>query len=337
MKFRSSVLKYIFLPASCFFLLASSLHAQVAPIIPGGLEISASSNAPVPGQKVTLTAQSYITDIRGAMVTWTVNGKVVKKGVGENILEVTAPALGGKLTIVVNASTPEHPKLENTIVVSSGSIDLINEPDGYVTPFFRGKISNMYQNSLKIVAVPHLADASGKEYDPKNLVYEWKKNDIVIQDQSGYGRQYVTIQGDLVPRPYDISVSVSSRDGGAKGSVLETVSFGTPFTRFYVDDPLYGTLLNKSVGETLRIGKEREVRIQAAPFGFNTSDTETGLTSTWFVNGTSRPELAGRSSIILRSPEESSGRSQVELKLQSVKQLLQQNRTGFGVLFNNPQ
>jgi hypothetical protein len=73
-----------------FFLIFFSFNvqAQGVPVAGGGIDLSASSDSPVPGQKVTITARSYSIDINSANITWTSGGKVLQKGVGLTSLEI---------------------------------------------------------------------------------------------------------------------------------------------------------------------------------------------------------------------------------------------------------
>jgi hypothetical protein len=202
-------------------------------------------------------------------ITWTVNGKTAQSGYGLTTLDVTAPAMGKKLSVSVTAISSGGVALSNTIAVTSGSVDMIVETNGYTPPFYKGKLPIVYQNSVTVVAMPHLSDASGAEYDPKTLIYQWKKDNQLLQDQSGYGKQSVTLVGNIVPRPYDLSVTVSTRNNSAQAVGIMSVTAGSPAISFYVNDPLYGPMFNRSVLNTVRIGTNKEVGILAVPYGFN--------------------------------------------------------------------
>ncbi len=226
--------------------------------------------------------------------------------------------------------------MNNSITIGSGSIDMILEPDGYVPPFFTGKVPVAYQNSVKIVAVPHLANSAGVEYDPQTLVYQWQENDSVLQDQSGYGKQSIVIPGNIVPRPYNITVTVSARDGSAQGMGITSVTPGALGNMaFYDNDPLYGPLYNHALGSTVYVGAQRELGVLAVPYGFNLPSSGIGgLTWSWLVNGTEHPELAGNDIVTLRAPEGSSGSSDIETDVTNSQKILQQGNAALSVLFS---
>ena len=317
--------------------LGLTVHAQGLPTTIGGLELTPSTQNPVPGQTVTIKARSFSTNIDSANITWKINGKVEKSGIGATDLEVSAPALGKKLNIIVSAVTNSG-TITNSIVIGSGAVDMIVETDGYVPPLFKGKIPVVYQNNIKIVAIPHIADSAGAEYDPKTLVYQWKKNDTVLESQSGYGKQSVVIAGDPVPRPFDVTVTVSNRANNAGAMGIISIGYQTPFIGLYVDDPLYGPLFNVAIGNSLNIGSQKETGVISVPFGFNISDRNlSNLTLTWLINNNQYPELDAHQSIVLRAPNNTSGTSNVNLTIQNNEQILQGGQRGFSAVFSETQ
>ncbi|MEK7609907.1 MAG: hypothetical protein AAB470_02185 [Patescibacteria group bacterium] len=317
-----------------FFLFTSITSAQV-PISVGGLELTASSDNPVPGQTVTITARSYIVDINTAKISWIINGKTEQNATGATTLKVVAPDLGKKLNVDVSATTPEGRNIKASIVVGSGSIDIIVETSGYTHPFFKGKIPPVYQNTVKIVAIPHIANSSGVEYDPKNLVYQWKKNDRVIEDQSGYGKQALILTGEIVPRPYDISVTAWPRDIEARAQGYINIAVGGPSINFYINDPLYGPLFNRVIGDVIRIGSQKETGVLAVPFGFDKPVNGIGnLTYSWLINGLQDSGLSKNESLVLRAPDNSSGSSNIQLDIRNPDKILQGESGGFSASFS---
>ncbi|MDE2038325.1 MAG: hypothetical protein KGI69_03870, partial [Patescibacteria group bacterium] len=300
----------------------------------GGLELTASIDDPAPGQNVTITAQSYASDINAASISWTANGKALSKGVGDTSVTVQAPPLGSHTVIGVTAVTSDGQTFNATMTIGSGSVDLIAEPSGYIPPFFPGKLPASYQNSVKFVAIPHIADKTGKEYDPSSLVYQWKQNDTVLQSQSGYGKQSIVILGSLVPRTYTITVVASTRSGTAQAMGIMSVPLYGPSVAFYRDDPLYGPLLNKAIGSILYIGSQREAGILAVPYGFDVPSSGIGgLNLSWLINDAAHPELAGNDSVTLRAPDGNAGSSAIELDVNNPVDILQQAKASFVASF----
>jgi hypothetical protein len=311
-------------------------HAQSLPAGITSITLNTSSNNPAPGQTVTVTAASYSFDINSATIIWMIGDKQIQKGIGVTTLDVLAPPLGKKTTVNVTAITPSGGNFSNSVTIGSGSIDMIMETDGYTPPFFMGKTPLVYQNNVTVIAMPHLANSSGKEYDPATLIYRWKKDDgTVLQSQSCYGKQAITMAGSLVPRPYYLLVTATSRDGSAQGESLIQIAPQAPSITFYADDPLYGPLWNKAIGNTLFIGAQKEARAFAALFGFNLLTGSSGTPALeWTINGASHPELSASQSIVMRAPDGVSGTSNISLNARGVKDILQGASGAFNVTFN---
>ena len=259
---------------------------------------------------------------------------MVQKGLGLTTLDVQAPALGKKSTITISAISSNGAVFSNSVTLGSGSIDMITETDGYVPPSFKGKVPFVFQNNITLIAMPHLANSSGQEFDPKTLVYSWEKDDgTAYQSQSGYGKQSLTLTGDIIPRPYYVTVTVSTRDGSAQAEAVAYISGQSPYIDFYSNDLLYGPLYNRMLGATINIGSQKEADVIASLFGFNIPTNSSDFPFTWLVNNVEHPELAGSKSIALRSPDGVSGSSNVQLNVQNNQKILQSARAGFSVAF----
>lgn len=327
---------FLLFSLSFFIFQFGSVHAQGVPVGANSLELTASTDSPAPDQKVSVRARSYTIDIDSANITWSVNGKIVQKGIGLTSYEVTAPALGKETTVTVQAISSDGITVSKSISIISGSIDLIVESNGHTPPMFSGKLPISYQNTINIIAIPHLADSKGVEYDPKNLVYEWKRNSRTVEDESGFGKQSFNLTGEIVPRDVTITVTASTRDGKKKVSGYINVSYTSPSLNFYVDDPLYGPLYNKILDENIIIGKEKEVSVIMEPYGFNKPTNGLGnLDLTWMINNYEKPELSKNQSVTLRAPENTSGTSNIELSIKNKKDILQSASANFTIKFNS--
>ncbi|MCX6715548.1 MAG: hypothetical protein NT077_00855 [Candidatus Taylorbacteria bacterium] len=314
---------------------ASFAQAQGIPNTIGGLELTPSISNPSPGQSVTITVRSYSVDINSATLTWTADGKTLETGIGSTVVTVKAPALGKKLTVNVTAVMPDGTSFRNELILTSGSIDMIIETNGYRPTTFLGKLPVVYQNTVKIVAVPHLANSSGTEYDPKTLLYKWDQNGNAMEDLSGYGKQSVSIPGTLIPRPYVMSVTVLTRDENAQGVGYISVTPGSPSLVFYKNDPLYGPLYNNAIMNTMYLGSQRETGVLAVPYGFNAPASGLGnLSLTWFINGGEHPELSSNQSVTLRAPDASAGSSNIQLNIANGKDILQKASASFQAVFS---
>ncbi|MDP3962821.1 MAG: hypothetical protein Q8Q03_03075 [bacterium] len=310
-----------------FLLPLLSIHAQI-PSSLDGVEISASPAIPNPGQEVRISLESYSTDLNSASITWIVNGKSYASGTGLLFINITAPSIGKGTDITASIRTTEGREVRKSVSLKSGSVDMIWESDGYVPPFYKGKSSFAYENALRIVAVPHLSANGNSEIDPKTLVYKWKKNDKVILDQSGYGR-YTLLVKEEIPRPIDIEVEVSTKDGSRKAVSSIRLEPGDPSISFYEESPLYGVMYNKSIINRVRLSNQ-EITIRAVPYTFSPST----LGYLWSINNLERKDLSTNQSITLRTKGDSEGSSSIALEIRSAKNILQGARSAVSVSFS---
>lgn len=327
---------FFFLLISAFLL--STFHFSLAraqvPASIDGIDITINPSNPTPGGNVDITLQDYLSDISAANITWMVNGQKVTAGIGKNDITITAPALGKNSNVTILIHTQDGKDIQKSVTIKSGSVDMVWESRGYAPPLYQGKQNFAYENSVKIIAMPHLANSSGVEIDPTTLVYNWKQDSTVLQDQSGYGKQAITISGSVIPRPTTIYVDVSTRDSSETASGVITLQAGSPSVVFYKDDPLYGVLYNIALGSQA-IFSNQEITLLAAPFSFNMpSLTRNNLQYTWNINGADQNNLSSNRSATLRVQDTSSDASYpVQLQLQNTAQILQGASNAVTVMF----
>lgn len=316
-----------------FFLLPLISSAQIPSSI-DGIEINITPELPAPGQTVTVSVESFSTDLNAASIVWVISGKNFAKGVGTKSIDFPAPALGKTTTVLVVIMTVEGREVRKTTTLKSGGVDLIWESAGFVPPFYKGKSFFAYENQVKITAIPHLAGTTATELDPKTLVYKWTENDKVIQDQSGYGKQTLTIQ-ENIPRPLKIQVEVGTANGTSKAIGRMTLAPGDPSISFYEENPLYGVLYNKTLTNRVRLINQ-EITIRAVPYTFNTSK-QSPLIYNWSVNNLERGDLSTNESVTLRTKGDVVGTSNVSLRIRNENNILQGAESTVNVEFSKKQ
>ncbi len=337
-RYSSIIVITVLLVSGIFTLFTSKIsHAQALPVTIQALQVSASPENPAPGDSVKISVISYAIDINSATITWSVNGKVTSKGVGLTSITVTSPKLGKVMDIQVSAVTPQGQQHSQTFFLKSGDIDFIIESSGYVPPFFLGKMPVVYQNTVRVVALPHLANSSGVEYDPASLVYKWEKGTgAVLQSQSGFGKNYIDMTSSLIPRPYSLTVTATTKDGAASTKSSVSVNPQSPKLAFYINDQLYGPLYNEAIGGKMRLGSQKELSVIAVPYGFDKMLNGVNiLTYNWLINNDSSSDLSSNDIIVMRTPDNTSGTSNISLAIESPKYILENANGGFSVTFNN--
>ncbi len=303
-----------------------SVHAQ-APSSLDGVEISANPSNPNPGEDVSVALESYSTDLNSASIVWIVGGKNYAQGVGLKSVSIPAPALGKTTQVSVVIKTIEGKEVRKIISIKSGSVDIVWESEGYTPPFYKGKALYAYENPIRLIAVPHLAGSNETELDPRTLVYKWKANDKVIQDQSGYGKRVLSIKEEI-PRPLEIEIEVTTANGSQKGFANLRLEPADPSISFYEDNPLYGVLYNKAIVDRFSLSNQ-EISIRAVPYTFNLSS----LKYLWSINNLERNDLSTNQSITLRTKGDSEGSSSIALEIRNVSDILQGAKNSITVFF----
>lgn len=329
-------LRYIFIILIFFLSFSSSVHeveAQTSlPSSIDGVTISADITSPAPGQNVQVTVESYNTDLNRANITWLENSKTVQTGIGKKTLTVAAPNPGKELKVTATITTVEGRTVNKTISIVSGDIEIIIEPDAYTPLFFKGKPPYIYNQNLKIIAMPHLVTKGGVSIDPSKLVYKWKRDYNVLGDQSGYGAQVLFYKSGVVPRPVSITVEVSSLDEGILGEKTVNLEAIDGSVLFYEEDPLYGVMYNTAVGDRFNL-KQQEVQFFAVPFGFNREHSDQ-ITYAWSVNNMENPDLGSKRTLTLRAKNGVEGSSIIGLDVRNGYDILQGAKASFTAYFS---
>lgn len=210
-------------------------HAQSSPI---DLAITAVPNNPLPSQAVTLTAQSFSTDLSQATMTWSYNGKTVATGKGRTTITVTAPGGGQTGTISASASGGFDTAV-TSIILRPASVDLLWEgADSYTAPFYKGLPLPSTGGVVRVQAVPSISA-------PRQLSFMWKRNGEALQSASGNGKSSLLFRHDDLINSE--TIDVTETNGSFSGSNTVTVTPGKPIVAGYFNHDGFIDYSNGSV------------------------------------------------------------------------------------------
>jgi hypothetical protein len=311
-----------------FLLSFSYTNAQLQTPI-DGVTISNSPTNPTPGENVKVSVESFLLDLNSSSIVWLSNGTTIGHGMGMKEITVKAPSVGKKLVVSAAIKTNDGREIQKAVVIKSGSVDLILETNGYTPPFFKGKNPFVYQNEIKLIAVPHLSLDGINEVDPRKLVYQWKQGGKYIDGASGYGKQSAVIVTDNIPKDIEVSLNVYTQDQSQSSEKTITLSPTEPSVSFYEIDPLYGIFFNREVGSRFDI-KNSETTILSSPFGFSKKGI---LSYNWSINNVEQPDLSKNQSITLRTNGDTDGSSSINLEIRGVGNILQGAQSSFTAFF----
>ena len=323
----------------CVLGLSGTVCAQINTISPTEINVSMLPENPGPNQPVSISLTSFATDINNANITWKIDGKTQKQGIGEKAFSFTAGAMGKETRIDITAVTAEGETINKTVVINPSTVDLIWQSDGFVPPFYKGKSLFSHQDRVTVIALPHITSGGG-ELSAKNLVYKWKNNDNVMEASSGYGKNSYTFDASLISRPVDIEVDITSPDTGDTAVTDITLSPIDPSIVFYQKNPLYGIEFQKALTGTVFLDSSKEITVTAMPFYFGAvSPSSSNLTYTWSINGSPVNNTSSQTEVF-RQKEGTSGASNISLSIENSSKILQSASESFNLLFgatNNVQ
>lgn len=312
-------------------IVAFPLYAQIPGVSDSDVVVSIVPQSPGPNQNVSVSLNSYITNINSANITWRINGQIRSQGKGEKNFSFNTGAMNTTTTLSITITTSEGETLNKNYTFRPTEIDLIWESDGFTPPFFKGKTLFAHQNNLTVTAIPHIM-SGGQRVSSGNLLYTWKRNGSVIENSSGFGKNSISINGSLISRPIEISVEVTHPTSGGRAFKNTVVSPVEPFVAFYKKDPLYGIEYQKALFGNLELTGSREMSVVSVPFLFGTENPEhSNIVYRWNINGV--PVQNQSYSQTFRQIEGTSGISVISLTIENSNKILQYANTSFNLSF----
>ncbi|HZS43236.1 MAG TPA: hypothetical protein VFA52_03410 [Candidatus Paceibacterota bacterium] len=306
-------------------------------LIPGleeQINIKVNPENPAPSQLVNLSLEAFGTDLNRADISWLVNGVVQKNGVGATSFEFTTGAAGSLSAVQVIILPVNGTRITKTVNISPASVDIVWEANSYVPPFYEGKRLYPPQGTLTFVALPNFV-SNGVTVDPNTLVYKWRLNNSVLGDKSGYGKRTLTVTGDILNQPINVSVEASLVKNNISGSGAISVASQNPQVLLYEDSPLNGILFNKILDSQFDLTAS-EVTFGAFPFYFSaTSPTDKTINYAWYLNNSAMALDPHQSEVVFRKPDNQNGQSAISVSATVPSSILQSASTNIIVNFSN--
>lgn len=284
------------------------------------LDLKVFPQNPGPNETVTISIQSYLTDLNRANITWALNGKVVKKGIGETSFSFQNGPSGQTTRLSISILTNEGDFVTKDLSWSPVGVTILWEADTYTPPFYKGKALMTAQSRVRAIAIPD-TNTGKSALSSGNLVYTWKKDGSVVSEASGYGKNSFAFVG---PKPYgetNVRVQASSLSGSTNSEMRVDIPLSTPFVLFYENNPLLGVLYKKPLSPNLTLSK-KEFSVSAEPYFFSYEAVENPSSAyVWSLNG---QQVHNPSHLItLRNESGAVGRSEVSLAAKGARQTFQ--------------
>lgn len=284
------------------------------------LEIKTVPENPGPSEMVRVSIESYLTDLSKATISWTLNGKVVDRGIGRKSFSFQNGPSGKTTRLTISIATNAGENVTKELSWDPIGLTILWEADTYTPPFYKGKALLTAQANVKSVAIPDNTNGQNA-LSAGSLVYVWEKDGVVASEFSGYGKNFLSF---TAPKPYGdakVKVRASSVNNSINSETRVNLSLSQPVILFYEKNPILGVLYNQPFGAETTLSK-KEFTVVAEPYFFSreTSEVPT-IKYDWAVNNKSTQSY-GRS-ITLRNDTGEKGESVVSLSMRGLKQTFQ--------------
>ncbi len=295
------------------------------------LEIEIVPQYPRPGDSININLRSFGFDLYSSNITWWSGGKVILSGIGEhNLRNFILNNNGVPQNILVVIKKRAGGILEKTITIHPSDIDIIHESHTYIPPFYEGKPEYSHNSLSKFIAIPTVRDSRGRLMGVNEFKYRWYVNNKIVTTNRTVGNNYFYYEDDIPNRDLKISVNIEEVGGGFNTLKGITISPSDPEVVLYEENPIYGTIFSRAIGNTISTS-EREISIKAVPYFFS---NDRNITYRW---GMGTNTLAGFIDNIITFRAESSNLidTNLSISVRNTGKLGQSAYNYFKLLVNN--
>jgi len=205
------------------------------------------------------------------------------------------------------------------------SVDILWQGEVYTPPFYQGKTFWSKQSRVTLVAVPQGLG------NPASLNYKWTKNGTVRGNVNGVGKNTISFTDSILSKGKTIEVEIiSGQKSIASASVF--IKPIAPVLTVYENNPLYGFMFHKEVGDVYDI-QAQEITFAMFPlFVSALGRADSVLNYGWETNG---KNTGISNSATYRIPENTSGSSKIGVSFSNTEEITQRAGKSFLVQFEN--
>lgn len=318
--------KLSLLTATLFFAITVSAQINLGSILnsANNLTLRTMPELPRANESVTALLEGYSYNLNQTELSWFLNGKLVKKGIGATNFTFKTGNTESVSTIVVSGVTLTGETFQKVLSIRPAEVDLIWESVGYTPPFYRGKTLYALQGYLRFSAITNLKDATGRKLPDSELNFTWKQDGTVVPNASGVNKNIFNIK-DLsgLIKPADVEVLVSAIDNSIAATSHLIVNPIQPLAIFYENNPAYGILYNQALSGSWQL-KGEEAVISLVPYFFSAkTKSNKNLSYKWSLNGESADTAGAPGELTVRNDSGLSGNALLSAEVSSATDIFQ--------------
>jgi len=277
--------KYLIFTITAFLIvfLQSSEAAVIYTSTGGSLNFEVTPKNPSSFSTVTVKAISFEINLNNASISWFLNGKLEKEGLGQSSFSFTTGKSGQTSTVKIIAKIDDK-KIEKIMEINPADVDILWEAETYTPPTYKGKALASSKSNVRVIAIPQLISEKGLLYNPSELIYEWTDGSRTLNQELGKSSIMVSMGS-----PYgknSVSVKVLNAKGNISAEKTIAIEPQNPKIIFYEEKPLEGTKYENALKGTAEFS-EAETSVRAEPYFFSFPETpyEKNLAYSWTMNG----------------------------------------------------
>jgi len=309
------------------FLLAAPAFAQLdTGFLPDGQTSLLTDPAfPKPGELVTVTIESYGSNIYNSNIVWRFDGEIIASATNQRSAQIKAGDLGESAVVsasLVNSAGTE--RLYST-TIEPRYIDIVVEPQTRVPDFFEGRAVPSIGSAVNVTAL-----IDNNSSDKARLVYTWRLNNKVLEGGPIRSRNQTSFE---MPRGKDatLSVEIASTDGEILGRRAVVIQSTRPELHFYNSNALYGPSHNSIVNTLILFGSS--ATIQAEPYYLDSRVYNSPDIIEWEIDGqTTSLGSANPYEITVQKIQEG-GASRLNFHVRSTSEILQGAEDNIDITF----
>jgi hypothetical protein len=307
-----SKLKYstTFAIITSFFWVFIPLHSHALETI----IFSLSPKYPKPNTEVTIRVDSFIFPIDGALISWYIDGQIIKSGAGEKALVFSTKGLGEQTVIKMSAVSSTGEIAEKSVTINPVDIDILWEADTYTPPFYKGKALPVAKSYVRLNTIPQV-DPQGT--NPSAYTPEWvlNKTKILVSGEKPFSLVPTSWEGSAL----DILLRLKNNSGLTLAETPVLIQNTSPLIRFYENHPLLGVIFSRIIYS--KANNSGQYIVRGVPYYFASSDRENGqLKYSWTRNGKEVPLGLNPEEIVISDE----GNNTIDYGVKNKNQILQE-------------